>query len=65
MNRTQAIPKALLVAGVLLLDACQPAGPGPEMLGRQRDAMKQANQLEQQVQQQLDTRMQGADTVRK
>lgn len=70
MNGTPAISKVpiskvLLVAGALLLDACQPAGPGPEILGRQRDAMQQANQLEQQMQQQLDTRMQEADTVRK
>jgi len=53
----------LVPAGVLALSlgACQPTEPPPDLLSSQRGAARQAQQLERQMQQQLDGRMQAAE----
>lgn len=50
---------------VLQLSACKPTAPEPQLLGGQRNALQQANELGPQMQQQLETRMQAADSQQK
>ncbi len=54
---------AVVPAGVLVLSlgACQPTEPPSDFVGSQRSVMRQAQQLERQMQQQLDGRMQTAE----
>jgi hypothetical protein len=57
--------KAIALAGVLAqLGACQPAAQPPELLKQQHKALKQANQLGTQMQQQLDNRLEASDGPR-
>ncbi|OGS94206.1 MAG: hypothetical protein A3K04_03190 [Gallionellales bacterium RBG_16_56_9] len=66
MNRAHSSLKEILLASALLqICACQPAIPPAtapvELFEQQRGALNQAGQLEQQMQQQLDSRMQASD----
>jgi|GEM_PF-2292942 len=54
----------LLVAALMQLAACQPEPPA-DLTGGQRAAIDKAQQLDQQMQQQLDTRMREAEPAEK
>jgi hypothetical protein len=56
---------AIMIAGMLQLSACQPADRPAESFDTQRNLLKPANQLQEQLQRQLDTRMQGSDDTQR
>lgn len=54
---------AIVCAGVLA--ACKPAGPPPDMIQKQREALEKARNVESQVQQQEDERRKALDDATK
>lgn len=65
MNCVQIVMHAAMIVGMLQLSACQPASRPSESFDMQRNQLKQANQLQQQLQHQLETRMQASDDSQK
>lgn len=67
MSRPRPDVLALSCLGLLVfqLSACKPSAPTTQLLSSQRNALQQATELGPQMQQQLDTRMQAADSQQK
>ena len=56
---------ALMLSAGLVLAACKPAPPPPDILKSQHQALDQAKALDGQLQQQLQDRMKAADDQQK
>jgi hypothetical protein len=65
MNRKHVVVHAIMIACMLQLSACQSADRPAELFDTQRNLLKPANQLQEQLQRQLDTRMQGSDDTQR